>query len=102
LQKKGELVLDDGAVQAIVHRGKSLLPSGVVGVRGRFENGEMVACLDESGMEWARGITNYSSLEIQRIVGKKSTEIESILGYWIRDEIIHRDELVMMTKQGSA
>ncbi len=100
LRKKGELVLDDGAVQAIVHRGKSLLSSGVVQVRGRFENGEMVACLDAAGTEWARGITNYSSQEIARIAGRKSAEIESILGYRIRDEIIHRDELVVVARQG--
>ena len=101
LLKKGELVLDDGAVQAIVHRGKSLLSSGVVQVRGRFDNGEMVACLDANGTEWARGITNYSSAEIQRIAGRQSEEIESILGYRLRDEIIHRDELVVLVKQGS-
>jgi glutamate 5-kinase len=101
LRKKGELVLDDGAVQAIVHRGKSLLCSGVVEVRGRFDNGEMVACLDESGKEWARGISNYSSEEIQQIAGRQSAEIESILGYRLRDEIIHRDELVVLAKQGA-
>lgn len=98
LRKKGELVLDDGAVQAIVHRGKSLLSSGVVEVRGRFDNGEMVACLDENGTEWARGITNYSSEEIQRIAGRQSAEIESVLGYRLRDEIIHRDEMVVTAK----
>ena len=101
LQKKGELVLDDGAVQAIVHRGKSLLSSGVVQVRGRFDNGEMVSCLDASGTEWARGITNYSSDEIRRIAGRQSAEIESILGYRLRDEIIHRDELVVTRQEGS-
>jgi glutamate 5-kinase len=81
-----------------VHRGKSLLSSGVVQVRGRFDNGEMVACLDANGTEWARGITNYSSQEIQRIAGKKSAEIESVLGYRLRDEIIHRDEMVVLAK----
>jgi glutamate 5-kinase len=101
LRKKGELVLDDGAVQAIVRGGKSLLPSGVLEVRGRFDNGEMVACVDPSGTEWARGITNYSSQEVQQIAGRKSAQIESILGYRLRDEIIHRDELVVLVKQGS-
>ena len=97
LRKKGELVLDDGAIQAIVHKGRSLLPSGVVKVSGRFENGEMVACLDGNGTEWARGITNYSSQEIRKIAGKKSSEIEALLGYRIRDEIIHRDEMVIVS-----
>jgi glutamate 5-kinase len=101
LRKKGELILDDGAVQAIVHEGRSLLSSGVAEVRGRFENGEMVACVDGKGEEWARGITNYSSQEIQKIAGSQSSEIEGILGYRIRDEIIHRDELVLVKKQGS-
>jgi len=101
LRKKGELILDEGAIQAIVHKGRSLLPSGVVKVSGRFDNGEMVACLDGSGTEWARGITNYSSEEIRKIAGKKSSEIEALLGYRIRDEIIHRDELVLVSKKGS-
>jgi glutamate 5-kinase len=101
LRKKGELILDDGAVQAIVHKGKSLLPSGVVKVSGRFDTGEMVACLDGNGTERARGITNYSSQEVRKIAGKKSSEIEALLGYRIRDEIIHRDELVVVTKKGS-
>jgi glutamate 5-kinase len=101
LRKKGELILDDGAIQAIVHKGKSLLPSGVVKVSGRFDTGEMVACLDGNGTEWARGITNYSSQEVRKIAGRKSSEIEALLGYRIRDEIIHRDELVVVTKKGS-
>lgn len=98
LRRKGELILDDGAVKAIVNQGRSLLSSGILEVRGRFDNGEMVACLDTSGTEWARGITNYSSQEIQKIAGRQSTEIETLLGYRIRDEVIHRDELVIMTK----
>jgi glutamate 5-kinase len=97
LRKKGELVLDKGAIDAIVRKGRSLLPTGVVEVRGRFENGEMVACLDTDGNEHARGISAYSSEEIRKIAGKKSSQIEALLGYKIRDEIIHRDELVVVT-----
>ncbi len=98
LPKKGELVLDAGAVEAIIHRGKSLLPSGIISVHGRFEIGDMVVCTDSQGTEYARGITHYSSLEIQKIAGRKSTQIESILGYRMGDEIIHRDELVVLKK----
>ncbi|MEW6443299.1 MAG: glutamate 5-kinase [bacterium] len=96
LRKKGDLVLDEGAVEAIVGRGKSLLPSGVASVQGNFDNGEMVGCLDPSGREIARGITHYSAQEIRRILGKRSSQIEAVLGYRIQDEIIHRDELVLM------
>ena len=96
LKRKGQLVLDDGAVAAIVEKGKSLLPSGVVSVQGSFENGDMVSCLDTRGKEWARGITHYASQEIEKIAGVKSAAIETILGYRIRDEIIHRDELVVL------
>ncbi len=101
LPQKGELVLDAGAVEAIMHRGKSLLPSGVASVDGRFEIGDMVACIDSQGREFARGITHYSSHEIQKIAGRKSNQIESILGYQMGDEIIHRDELVVLNKKGN-
>lgn len=96
LKKKGALVLDDGAVEAIVERGKSLLPSGVVGVQGNFETGDMVSCLDSAGREIARGITHYSAQEVRKIMGKKSSQIEALLGYKIQDEVIHRDELVLL------
>lgn len=101
LTKKGELVLDDGAVKAIVEKGKSLLPSGIVSVHGSFENGDMVACLDTQSKEWARGITHYTSQEIKKIAGNKSSEIETILGYRIQDEVIHRDELVLLKDKQS-
>ncbi len=97
---RGTLFLDDGAVQAVVHQGRSLLPSGVSSVKGHFENGDMVACADRGGREFARGITHYSSAEITKIAGRKSSEIEPVLGYHIQDEIIHRDELVVLKDQG--
>jgi len=96
LPRRGELVLDAGAVQAIVKKGKSLLPSGVVAVHGPFRGGVMVSCVDGSGRERARGVTHYSSKEIERIAGKKTSQIEQILGYRIQDEVIHRDELVVL------
>jgi len=93
---RGTLFLDDGAVRALVHQGRSLLPSGVLSVKGSFQNGDMVACVDRQGQEWARGITHYASAEVAKIAGRKSSEIESVLGYRIQDEIIHRDELVIL------
>ena len=96
LKRKGELVLDEGAIDALLYQGKSLLPSGIIEVRGRFEGGQMVSCVDRSGKEYARGLTNYSSQEIQKIRGKKSSQIEKVLGYCVREEIIHRDTLVIV------
>jgi len=93
---RGTLVLDDGAVRALVHNGSSLLPSGVLSAHGAFENGDMVACADRHGRTWARGITHYSREEVAKIAGKNSAEIEPVLGYHIQDEIIHRDELVVL------
>jgi len=96
LNKSGTLLLDDGAVNAIVNKGTSLLPSGIMSVEGRFEGGEMVSCIDNSGKEWARGLAHYNAEEIKKIAGKKSSQIESILGYKITDEVIHRDELAVL------
>ena len=98
LKKAGDLVIDDGAKSAISMQGKSLLPSGLKQVYGNFEVGEQVSCLDESGVEVARGLTSYSSEELRKIMGSKSSQIEKILGYKYSDEIIHRDDLVILTK----
>ena len=76
--------------------GKSLLPTGISRVDGVFDSGEVIHCVDAKGMELARGITNYSSSEIDRIKGKNSAEIESILGFKVYDEVIHRDNLVLL------
>lgn len=93
---KGSITIDDGAVQAIIQRGKSLLPSGIISVKGNFITGDAVYCLDGKGTRIAKGLTNYSFSEIQKILGKKSAEIEKILGYKYSDEIIHRDNLVLI------
>lgn len=90
---QGEIVVDAGAQNALIKRGKSLLPSGVVGVRGEFERGMMVAVINQSGEEIARGIVNYSGEEISKITGRKSSEIEEILGDKDYDEVIHRNNL---------
>jgi glutamate 5-kinase len=92
----GRLGLDEGAVRALVRDGKSLLPIGVVRCEGQFERGEVVGCYDPQGREIARGLTNYSATETQRILRKPSSEIEAILGYVDEPELIHRDNLVLL------
>ncbi len=96
LNPSGTLTLDDGAVRAIVENGKSLLPSGVVAVAGRFEAGDSVRLVDSAGREVARGLVNYPSHEVERIARCKTTEIEARLGYKSLDEVVHRDDLVVL------
>ena len=93
---KGRLLVDNGARNALVDRGKSLLASGVRGVEGKFEYGDTVSCLDESRNEFGRGLVNYNTEDITQIIGKQSSEIEQILGARYYDEVIHRDNLVLM------
>ena len=92
----GQLMLDAGAVTALTRDGKSLLPIGVVDVRGNFGRGEVVACLAPDGREVARGLVNYGAQEAARILRRASSEIESILGYVDEPELIHRDNLVLL------
>jgi glutamate 5-kinase len=96
---RGELVLDEGAVGAVVRRGRSLLPAGVVEVRGRFRIGDAVSCLGPDGDELARGLTAYSSDEIEKIKGLATSRIDAVLGYSNGDEVIHRDDLVVLDRQ---
>jgi glutamate 5-kinase len=91
---RGSLTVDDGAAGAL-RRGKSLLPAGVVAVDGVFERGDAVIIRTRCGTEAGRGLSAYSSSDIRRIAGYKSGEIAGILGYGGRDEIIHRDDLVV-------
>ena len=95
LQTRGRLVLDEGAVRVLRDSGKSLLAVGVTAVEGRFTRGEMVACVDESGQEVARGLVNYNSDEAQRIKRRPSSDFEAILGYVDEPELIHRDNLIL-------
>ena len=90
----GTIVIDDGAAAAL-RRGTSLLPAGLVAVEGSFERGDAVIIRTRSGAEVGRGLSAYSSADIRRIAGHKSSEIAAILGYRGRDEIIHRDDLVV-------
>jgi glutamate 5-kinase len=92
---RGALLVDDGARRAIVERGASLLPAGIIAVAGSFDMGALVEVRTRAGEPFARGITSYSSDEIERIRGKKASEIAGILGYLYRDEIIHRDDMAL-------
>jgi glutamate 5-kinase len=93
---KGDVIVDDGAKKAIVQKGKSLLPSGVVKIRGIFDRGDLVTCLGPRGKEFARGLVNYSASELGKIKGLRSNQIETALGYKYSDEVIHRDDLVVL------
>lgn len=96
LQARGRLVLDAGAVRALREQGTSLLAVGVKAVQGRFNRGEVVICLDELGQEIARGLVNYDADEAERICGQPSSSFQTILGYLDDEELIHRDNLVLM------
>ena len=94
LKPNGTIIIDEGAMNALVH-GKSLLPAGVTEIKGKFERGDAVIVTNTGGDELARGISAYSSDDARRIMGNKTSEIEAILGYRGRDEIVHRDDLVL-------
>jgi glutamate 5-kinase len=96
LKPAGDVVVDAGAHEALVQKGRSLLPSGLKEVRGVFGVGECVRCLDSQGREFARGLVNYSAQELNQIKGLHTSRIEKILGYKAYDEIIHRDDLVVL------
>jgi glutamate 5-kinase len=96
LKPMGEIVVDEGAREALVKKGKSLLPSGLKEVRGAFGVGDCVRCLDHLGDEFARGLVNYSAQELIQIKGLHTSKIEETLGYKAYDEIIHRDDLVLL------
>ncbi|MCX7991427.1 MAG: glutamate 5-kinase [Proteobacteria bacterium] len=98
IKPKGKIYVDDGARDAIVKRGKSLLPSGVYKVTGSFRTGDVVEILAKDGSAIARGLTNYSLIEVEKIKGKRSSDIEKILGYRYDDEIIHRNNMVVLSE----
>ncbi|MGE4562573.1 MAG: glutamate 5-kinase [Rhodospirillales bacterium] len=95
LKPAGVVVLDDGALNAL-RSGKSLLPAGVMQVEGEFQRGDAVIVNDTSGHEVARGLIAYSAADARQIKGYKTSEIEALLGYRGRDEMIHRDDLVLI------
>ncbi|HOW96347.1 MAG TPA: glutamate 5-kinase [Kiritimatiellia bacterium] len=93
---KGSLVVDDGARLAVVEKGRSLLPIGVKAVEGEFEAGDVVNIRAAGGPAFARGVTDYSSGEVRRIQGRKTSEIAAILGAADFEEVVHRDNMVVL------
>ena len=95
----GSIEIDSGAVKALIDRGGSLLPRGIVSVKGEFAKGDIVEICDGSSKLIARGAANYSSKELSMIKGKKTTDIMNLLGYHIYDEAVHRDNLVLLNSE---
>lgn len=96
LRPAGRIIVDNGARDVLLKKGKSLLPSGVVRVEGRFERGACVRVCGSDEQEFARGLSDYSSSEIDILAGHKSSEIEALLGYRYADVIMHRDNMVVL------
>jgi len=96
LRMRGRVVLDDGAARRLREAGSSLLPVGVVDVFGQFSRGEMVACEDRQGGRVACGLINYDAADARRLCGKKSHEIAGVLGFINEEELIHRDNMVVL------
>ena len=92
----GRVMVDDGALEALMNKGKSLLPGGIARVEGSFKVGDCVTCVDRSENAFARGLVKYSSADLDRIKGLKTSQIESVLGHKDYDEVIHRDDLVIL------
>lgn len=97
LRPSGTLVIDDGATSVLKNKGGSLLAVGITSVTGKFLRGDLVSCLDKNGTEIARGLVNYSAGESNKIKGHTSKEIEKILGYIDEKELIHRDNMVLIS-----
>ncbi len=93
---RGEIIVNEGAKTALIDKQKSLLPIGALEIKGTFEAGEVVCIFDENGLEFARGVANYNSNECRQILGKHSVEIKNILGYTQSDDLIHKDNLVIL------
>ncbi|MGE3537642.1 MAG: glutamate 5-kinase [Candidatus Tectimicrobiota bacterium] len=95
LKARGEIMVNDGARQALIRQGKSLLPAGIVRIAGDFAFGDPVMCVDMASQLFAQGLVNYSAAELHAISGQQTSRIETLLGYKRADEVIHRDNLVV-------
>jgi len=96
VQIRGHLTLDTGAIEVLQSSGKSLLPIGVIELSGEFGRGDLVSCIDKNGNEVARGLVNYDFSEAKKIIGLSSSDIQSKLGYGGENELIHRDNLILI------
>ena len=95
INSPGKLYIDSGAVKALLN-GKSLLAAGIVNISGKFEKGENILIVDENDKSLARGLSSFTSIEINKIKGKQSSEIQNVLGYPSKSEIIHKDDMVIL------
>ncbi|MTI81515.1 MAG: glutamate 5-kinase [Firmicutes bacterium] len=95
----GKIYVDDGAKNALVNHGRSLLPSGITEVNGPFDVGNTVSIVDSAGVEMARGLVNYNSREIEKLKGKRTSDIENIVGHKDYDEVIHRNNMVLLNQE---
>ncbi len=96
---KGTLVIDGGAETALIKGNKSLLPVGIRNISGKFDKGDSVSIKNEAGMEIARGLSDFSSDNLKKIIGLRSEQVEEVLGGEYVDEVIHRDNLVLITRE---
>jgi glutamate 5-kinase len=96
LRPAGALAVDKGAAEALRSKGRSLLPSGIREVRGEFMDGDCVSLLDPDGVEFGRGLVNYPAADVLKVMGRRSAEIAAVLGYKVADEIVHRDNFVLL------
>ena len=100
LRPAGALAVDRGAADALRTKGRSLLPSGIKQVKGDFGGGDCVSLVDPDGNEFGRGLVNYPAIDVIKVMGRRSTEISGVLGYKVADEIIHRDNFVLLKEIG--
>ena len=99
LRVRGKVVLDAGALYALTQQGKSLLPVGVIDTQGTFKRGDVVACIDEQGVEYARGLVNYASSDVRRVLRQSTAQVAEVLGSsFLNEELIHRNNMVVLKK----
>jgi glutamate 5-kinase len=96
LKARGAVLVDEGCAQALRERQSSLLPAGVLGVRGEFAQGDPVSIVGPDGREIARGLTRYAMGDVAKLAGAKASEIEARIGHYVGDAVIHRDDLVVL------